>query len=520
MFFGELNTRHAHAHMSRRHHVQLRVVGSGAEGCGACLLVSVLTQGAYSTDTKSVRRYLFNPGEGTQRVSQEHRIKFDRLSAVLVTRVGAHSLSGMTGLVLTLAKAGAAELSLRGPAGTAAYMDATRHFLQRRWPRITAEDFAGGGGSGWSGGAVVKSGESGMGGGGGGDGGSGGSGGSGDGGGCGGGDGAVVLGSVATPEVFVDDEFLRVVAIPLLHAPASSSSAPQCPLCACCSSGRTAAASKGGGRGSGGNGGGEGKNAAAAAAAGGHHHHARHGDGAAPNTLLYACQMKVGVESLHKSTGDAPRGTGVFYIVDVPDAASVARVAELLPGAGMACAGACVGTDLGEGGNGGGDSRSDAGRDAEAKSEAAAGDLYRDVHRPDFIFHLTPPGVLLSDEYAAWVASFPTSATTHVVMNAAAAAFGALRQGNERKEREEQGGQEEQGGGAATKAAARPAAWLRRRLQQQHRWQRLTRSQVHPERTWCFVPPCGRSWEWVRLFRTHFRAGTTSHKARWKARRP
>ena len=100
--------------MSRRHHVQLRVVGSGAEGCGACLLVSVLTQGAYSTDTKSVRRYLFNPGEGTQRVSQEHRIKFDRLAAVLVTRVGAHSLSGMTGLVLTLAKAGAAELSL-GP---------------------------------------------------------------------------------------------------------------------------------------------------------------------------------------------------------------------------------------------------------------------------------------------------------------------------------------------------------------------------------------------------------------------
>ena len=118
--------------MSRSHHVQLRVVGSGAEGCGACLLVSVLTQGAYSTETKSVRRYLFNPGEGTQRVSQEHRIKFDRLAAVLVTRVGAHSLSGMTGLVLTLAKAGAAELSLRGPAGTAAYMDATRHFLQRR----------------------------------------------------------------------------------------------------------------------------------------------------------------------------------------------------------------------------------------------------------------------------------------------------------------------------------------------------------------------------------------------------
>ena len=118
-------------------HVSALALAAGGEGCGPCLMVTVYSQGTYSSELKTLRRYVFNPGEGTQRVGREYyHVKFDKLAAVFVTSGRARAISGLTGLILSLSGSGAGELALWGPPGTAEYLRATRHFLQRRWPQV------------------------------------------------------------------------------------------------------------------------------------------------------------------------------------------------------------------------------------------------------------------------------------------------------------------------------------------------------------------------------------------------
>ncbi|KAG6955188.1 hypothetical protein JG687_00011369 [Phytophthora cactorum] len=66
--------------------VTAEVVGTGSDGTEPSLLFSVQRHGLYSDDVKVMRRYLFNCGEGTQRLAGENGIKLSSLDAMYFTR--------------------------------------------------------------------------------------------------------------------------------------------------------------------------------------------------------------------------------------------------------------------------------------------------------------------------------------------------------------------------------------------------------------------------------------------------
>lgn len=62
-------------------------------------------------------RYLFNCGEGTQRLAHEHKIKISKLEHIFITYPRWENIGGLTGLALTLQDSGTPELSIHGPYG-------------------------------------------------------------------------------------------------------------------------------------------------------------------------------------------------------------------------------------------------------------------------------------------------------------------------------------------------------------------------------------------------------------------
>ncbi|XP_061395358.1 ribonuclease Z, mitochondrial [Musca vetustissima] len=84
--------------------VTLQILGGGANGSPASVYLF--------TDQS---RYLFNCGEGTQRLAHEHKTKLARLEQIFVTRNTWPTIGGIPGLALTVQDAGVKELSLHGP---------------------------------------------------------------------------------------------------------------------------------------------------------------------------------------------------------------------------------------------------------------------------------------------------------------------------------------------------------------------------------------------------------------------
>lgn len=84
--------------------VTLQILGTGSNGSPASV---------YLFTDKS--RYLFNCGEGTQRLAHEHKTKLARLEQIFVTRNTWPAIGGFPGLALTVQDAGVKELALHGP---------------------------------------------------------------------------------------------------------------------------------------------------------------------------------------------------------------------------------------------------------------------------------------------------------------------------------------------------------------------------------------------------------------------
>lgn len=84
--------------------VTLQILGGGSNGSPASVYLF--------TDQS---RYLFNCGEGTQRLAHEHKTKLARLEQIFVTRNTWPTIGGIPGLALTVQDAGVKELSLHGP---------------------------------------------------------------------------------------------------------------------------------------------------------------------------------------------------------------------------------------------------------------------------------------------------------------------------------------------------------------------------------------------------------------------
>lgn len=86
--------------------VYLQIMGSGAKGIGNSVYL-------FSDHSK----YLFNCGEGTQRLAHEHKIKISKLEHIFITYPRWENIGGLTGLALTLQDSGTPELSIHGPYG-------------------------------------------------------------------------------------------------------------------------------------------------------------------------------------------------------------------------------------------------------------------------------------------------------------------------------------------------------------------------------------------------------------------
>ncbi|KAK3508542.1 hypothetical protein QTP70_031945, partial [Hemibagrus guttatus] len=103
--------RHVRSRESRKHAdlhgpstVYVQVVGAGARENGASLYVF-----------SEYNRYLFNCGEGTQRLMQEHKLRAARLDNIFLTRMSWDTVGGLSGMILTLKDTGVPECIMSGP---------------------------------------------------------------------------------------------------------------------------------------------------------------------------------------------------------------------------------------------------------------------------------------------------------------------------------------------------------------------------------------------------------------------
>uniref|UniRef100_A0A7N8X1D9 Zinc phosphodiesterase ELAC protein 2 n=1 Tax=Mastacembelus armatus TaxID=205130 RepID=A0A7N8X1D9_9TELE len=97
--------------------VYVQVVGAGSRDNAASLYVF-----------SDYNRYLFNCGEGTQRLMQEHKLKAARLDNIFLTRLSWENVGGLSGMILTLKDTGVPECILSGPPQLENYLNAIKSF--------------------------------------------------------------------------------------------------------------------------------------------------------------------------------------------------------------------------------------------------------------------------------------------------------------------------------------------------------------------------------------------------------
>lgn len=97
--------------------VYVQVVGAGSRDNPASLYVF-----------SEYNRYLFNCGEGTQRLMQEHKLKAAQLDNIFLTRLNWANVGGLSGMILTLKDTGVPECVLSGPPQLENYLNAIKTF--------------------------------------------------------------------------------------------------------------------------------------------------------------------------------------------------------------------------------------------------------------------------------------------------------------------------------------------------------------------------------------------------------
>ncbi|XP_008853916.1 zinc phosphodiesterase ELAC protein 2 isoform X3 [Nannospalax galili] len=97
--------------------VYLQVVAAGGRDSGAALYVF-----------SEYNRYLFNCGEGIQRLMQEYKLKVARLDNIFLTRMHWSNVGGLCGMILTLKETGVPKCVLSGPPQLEKYLEAIKIF--------------------------------------------------------------------------------------------------------------------------------------------------------------------------------------------------------------------------------------------------------------------------------------------------------------------------------------------------------------------------------------------------------
>ncbi|KAJ1992470.1 hypothetical protein GGI25_000141 [Coemansia spiralis] len=99
--------------------------------------VQIVRPSTYNVESTSVLvhfpdgRYLFNCGEGLQRLSFENKVRVSKLSAIFVSRVNWETMGGLPGMLLTMSDSGVQGLTLNGGHNLTHALAATRHFIAR-----------------------------------------------------------------------------------------------------------------------------------------------------------------------------------------------------------------------------------------------------------------------------------------------------------------------------------------------------------------------------------------------------
>ncbi|CAG7701988.1 unnamed protein product [Allacma fusca] len=109
--------------------IYLEVLGTGAYGSPASLYIFA-----------DEMRYIFNCGEGSQRLANEHKLKLGRLENVFVTSKQWDKIGGLPGMALTIQGIGVPVLTLHGPPGLEHMFIATSRFIVLKNLHIRAAD--------------------------------------------------------------------------------------------------------------------------------------------------------------------------------------------------------------------------------------------------------------------------------------------------------------------------------------------------------------------------------------------
>ncbi|KAI8576219.1 hypothetical protein K450DRAFT_214494 [Umbelopsis ramanniana AG] len=87
------------------------------------------------------QRYMFNCGEGTQRLCVENKLKLAKMKNIFLSRVDWDCVGGLPGMLLTLADGGIKNISLHGPKNLTHFMVSTRHFVYRTSMSVETHEF-------------------------------------------------------------------------------------------------------------------------------------------------------------------------------------------------------------------------------------------------------------------------------------------------------------------------------------------------------------------------------------------
>ncbi|XP_055386700.1 ribonuclease Z, mitochondrial [Condylostylus longicornis] len=114
--------------------VNLQVLGNGSSSAPAVVYLF--------TDQN---RYLFNCGEGTQRLAHEHKTKLSRLEHIFMTRTSWDRLGGLPGLTLTVQDSGVPNLTLHGPPGLDEIFRGMERFVVLKDLKVSTVNYENGG---------------------------------------------------------------------------------------------------------------------------------------------------------------------------------------------------------------------------------------------------------------------------------------------------------------------------------------------------------------------------------------
>ncbi|XP_014673631.1 PREDICTED: ribonuclease Z, mitochondrial-like [Priapulus caudatus] len=99
----------------------MQVLGNGSRGCPKSIFLF-----------SDFNRYMFNCGEGTQRLATEHRVKLSRLEHLFCTYRCWENIGGLPGMALTLRDIGVPKIVIHGPPGLQKLFIMTKGFMMTK----------------------------------------------------------------------------------------------------------------------------------------------------------------------------------------------------------------------------------------------------------------------------------------------------------------------------------------------------------------------------------------------------